>query len=257
MGWVVTPTSPLFMKIKHYRFDSQYLNNFIVVEERRGNLRFFPHTDQLPALHEALEKEFRAPLSQLISRVNNLSDDYWKITRKFAVSSFCHVFNSGRSDKLILFCLLDFNKLAQITIVQQITEHTPRGACHRFKFYGRSDFFPEIYMSGKRIVFANHVLERFKQRAHNVIWEDLQSFLFQFYGGPIIGMEINGGNALVVPTMDKFIAFTYQQSDTEFFITTCLDHSIVRKLKANLPAKTFNLHCSESFKRPKVRNWNP
>jgi len=258
MGWVVTSSSPLFyMKLKHYKFDSKHLSNFVVLEERRGNISLFPHTGQLAVLHEALEKEFRAPLSQLISRVNAYSDDYWKIARKVAVFGFCNLFNSGRADRLRLFCLLDQNKVARITIVQQITEHTPLGACHRFKFYGGPGFIQEIRMSGKQLVFADHVIKRFKQRAHNLLLENLSSFLYYFYGAPIIGMSINNGDALVVPSLDDFLAFTYEQTDTEYFITTCLDQSMVYKLKVQLPAKTFNLHYGESFVRPNLRNWNP
>jgi len=245
------------MNIKHFKFNTKYLKDFVVVEERRGDISLFPHTGQLKVLHEALEKEFRAPLSRPISGVNAYSDDYWKIVRKLAVFAFCHLFNSGRSDKLCLFCLLDPNKVARITIVQKITEHTPLGACHRFMFYGGPDFIHEIRMSGKQLVFADHVLERFNQRAHNLVMDQLGSFLYLFFGSPIVGMSINNGKALVVSNIDEFLAFTYEVTDTKYIITTCLDQSIVHSLKLHLPAKAFNLHYSESFVRPKIRNWNP
>jgi predicted ester cyclase len=51
-----------------------------------------------------------------------------------------------------------------MTIVQQLTERTPLGRVHRFRFYGPDGFFPEIRLSGKRIAFADHVLQRFSQR---------------------------------------------------------------------------------------------
>jgi len=64
------------MKRKHYNFDSKHLGNFKVEEESWGNVTLFPRTSQLPILHKALEKEFSAPLSQLVSRVNGLSEDF-------------------------------------------------------------------------------------------------------------------------------------------------------------------------------------
>ena len=40
-------------------FNSKYLPDFQVVEEREGNISRFPHTDQLPKLLRALNLEFR------------------------------------------------------------------------------------------------------------------------------------------------------------------------------------------------------
>ena len=245
------------MKFQHYEFESKHFSDFVVLEERQGNVSLFPHTDQLPILHKALDKEFNAPLSQLVKGVGAYSDDYWKIVRMACVYAFCQFVNSDRSDKLRLFSLLDANKVARITIVQQITEHNPLGPAHRFKFYGGPDFFQEIRMSGRRIVFADHVLQRFRQRAHNLIVGVLGAFLDIFLHSNVIGMSINHGDALILPNHDEFLAFTYRKSPTEYFITTCLSQNEVYALKVALPAKTFNLHYGESFTRPKVRNWNP
>lgn len=170
------------MNQKTFKFNSDRLEKFIVLEERRDNIRLFPHTQQLEKLHQALDREFRAPLSQCISRVGKYSDDYWKILLWLSGNAFCHFINSGRPDRLRLCCLPGQDRVARITIVQQITEHTPLGACHRFKFYGGEDFFQEIYLSGKRLVFSNHALERFTQRAENILVEELSAFIDMFPG---------------------------------------------------------------------------
>lgn len=244
------------MKRKHYNFGSSHLSNFKVEEESWRNVRLFPKTNQLPALHKALEREFSAPLSQIVSRVNAYSDDFWKIVRKACAFGFCHYINSGRPDKLRLFCLLDPNKVARITIVQQMTRHEPRGAIHSFRFYGGSDFFPEIRMSGRKLLFTDHVLQRFQQRAQNVLVEELSAFLNVFFNSCVIGMKVNRRDALMLASHKEFLVFAYRKDPSEYVITTCLPKEMVHDLKAQLPAKVFTLHYGE-FKRPQVRNWNP
>jgi hypothetical protein len=245
------------MKRKHFKFDSKHLTDFVVVDERRDNISLYPHTQQLAKLHVALYKEFRAPLSQIIARVNRYSDDFKKIVRYYSAHAFCQFINSGRSDRLRLHCLLDPDKVAQVTIVQQITEHNKLGGSHQFRFYGGADFFPEIRLSGKRLVFSNHVLKRFNQRAHNLLTEELSAFLDIFFRSSVIGMTINDGQALVLPNMDEFLAFTYEETDSETFLTTCLDQSMVYDLRGSLPIRSFNLHYGEAYTQPKIRNWNP
>lgn len=108
-----------------HKFVSTVLPDFYVVEERWGNFSYYPHTSQLPTLHQALEREFRAPLPQLVSRVGASSDEFWKEVRRMAVIKFCNGIHAQRSDGLLLFCLFDQNLAAHVAIAQQITEHTP------------------------------------------------------------------------------------------------------------------------------------
>lgn len=245
------------MKPKHYSFDSKHLRDFEIEKESWGNVTIFPRTSQLPALHQALDKEFRAPLSQLVSRVNAHSDDFWKIVRRACVFGFCHYINSGRPDKLRLFCLPDPNKVARITIVQQITRYEAKGPIHSFGFYGGEDFFLEIRLSGRKLLFTDHVLQRFQQRADNLIVEELGAFLNILFNSCVVGMKVNRGEALILPQHNEFLAFTYRKDPSEYVITTCLSKEEVYDLKTQLPAKTFNFHYGESFQPPKVRNWNP
>jgi hypothetical protein len=107
------------------------------------------------------------------------------------------------------------------------------------------DFFPEIHLSGKRLVFADHVLQRFSQRENNKVVEDVSSFLNYFFNSVIIGMLINKGEALIMPNIDAFLAFTYRESETELFITTCLSLNEINELKVRVPSKAFNLHYGE------------
>jgi hypothetical protein len=43
-----------FGVMKHNPFQSNYREEFEVVEQRLGNVTLYPHTDQLPQLHRAL-----------------------------------------------------------------------------------------------------------------------------------------------------------------------------------------------------------
>jgi hypothetical protein len=82
--------------------------------------------------------------------------------------------------------LPDADLVTRASIVQQVSEDTPLGRTHRFRFYGGEDFFPEIRLSGKRIVFADHVLQRFSARVPNSLGEDLSNLLMVFFGTPIL-----------------------------------------------------------------------
>lgn len=70
-------------------------------------------------------------------------------------------------------------------------------------------------------------------------------------------MSINNGEALILPNLDAFLAFTYRESETELFVTTCLSLNEINELKVRLPSRAFNLHYGESFSEPTIRNWNP
>jgi hypothetical protein len=66
---------------KYLPFDSSYLANFQVVEQREGNISRFPHTDQLPVLLRALNNEFRSGLPDRIARVDHRANDYMKMEK--------------------------------------------------------------------------------------------------------------------------------------------------------------------------------
>jgi hypothetical protein len=245
--------------MKHLPFDSIYRPDFEVVEKREGAVSYFPHTDQLPILHRALNLEFRGGLPSGIGKVNAKSDGLKKMLLAQTVAFFCNLVNGDRKDGVTLFRLYDRDLLARNAVVQQITESTRLGKCHRFRFYGGADFQPEVYLSGKEIIFAEHVLERFKERAPHVAGTELSLMLFCFMGGQCIAAPVNGGRAFLMPFdgVDTFLAFPYKESESEYFITTCLSMKEVNHLEQEFPTEAFNFHYDREFIVPEKRNWTP
>ncbi len=243
--------------MKHLPFKSIYRPDFDVVEQRQGNLSFYPHTDQLPLLLRALTLEFHGALPRRIGRVDARDSDFHKIVLKTAALLFCNSINGSRPDELRLFSLLNPDLVAEVALVQRITETTRRGPCHRFRFYARDDFFPEIHLSGKRLVFADHVLQRFSVRVPHAVGEDMSNFLLTFFGAPIVAMPVGPGRAFILPYLGTILAFTYNETDTEFFVTTCLSLNEINSLSRELPPETFNLHYGPDFTRPPFRHWMP
>ena len=241
---------------KHLPFNSQYLQNFQVVEQREGNISRFPHTGQLPKLLRALNLEFRAGLPDRIARVDHRAKDYMKIQLEYGAGMFCFHFNKARRDGLSLFVLTDPNRISRISIVQQITEHKQIGGLHRFKFYGGDDFFTEMHLNGRRIGFADHVLDRFSERLPNPIGADLTCFLLSFFGGPVVLMHCNERPAFVCDYQNSIVAFPIRQSDTEYFLPTCLGPDEISRLEPILPPPAYNFYYDPAYKDPKLRNWN-
>jgi hypothetical protein len=243
--------------MKHLPFQSVYRSDFEVVEQRDGNLTFYPHTAQLPVLLRAINLEFYGALPPRIGRVDHRANDFDKIVLKSSARIFCSSLNASRKDQLRLFELTTQDLVSRITIVQQITETTRQGLCHRFRFYGGDDFFPEIYFSGKRVVFADHVLQRFSSRVPNNLGEDLSYFLIIFFGSPGLSMPVGPGHAVIMSCGKSMLAFTYKESETEFFITTCLTINEMNSLGVEMPPRTLTPHYGSAFTRPRVRHWLP
>jgi hypothetical protein len=242
--------------MKHSPFESIYRQNFEVVEQRQGKVTLFPHTDQLPLLFRALNLEFHGGLPGRIARVDHRADGFHKIVLRTAAMLFCNSLNCSRSDRLRLFCLINPDLVAKVAIVQQITESAPLGSCHRFRFYA-GDFFPEIRLGGKRLVFADHVLQRFSARVPNNIGEDLSSFVTAVFGSPAIDMPCGRGRALIFPWGDSLLALPYKETRDDFFVMTCLTVNEINALDIEMPPQTFNLHYGSTFAEPEVRNWIP
>jgi hypothetical protein len=243
--------------MKHLPFQSIYRSDFEVVEERHGKVRLFPHTEQLPVLHRALNLEFLGALPGRIARVDHRADDFHKIILRTAALMYASAANASRPDELRLFQLLNPDRVAKVAIVQQITKDTRLGRCHRFRFYAGPDFFPEIYLSGKRVVFADHVLERFSKRVPHHVGEDLTDLLLTFFGGAMIGLPVGPGRAFILCCDDSILAFPYKESEDEFFITTCLTTNEINSLGQELPPQAFNFHYGPAFTQPSIRHWIP
>src|SRR5437588_627836 len=119
--------------MKHIPFQSIYSEQFEVVEQKHGHVHFYPHTDQLPILLRALNLEFLGSLPDRIARVDKRADGFHKLLRRQAAMMFCGNINSSRTDQLRLFELPDSDLVSRLSIVQQISEDTPRGRTHRFQ----------------------------------------------------------------------------------------------------------------------------
>ncbi len=243
--------------MKHLPFDSFYRSEFEVVEERHGRVHLYPHTAQLPVLLRALNLEFLGGLPARIARVDRRGGGFDKIVRKMAGLCFCSGYNSRRPDDVRLLALLDHDMVSHVTIVQHIIKETHLGPCHRFRFYGGPDFSPEIYVSGKRLVFADHVLQRFNSRVPNPLGTDLSILLTVIFGSPVIASQVGLGRAFLYPYCDSILAFPFKETDDEYFVTTCLTVNEINSLALEFPTEAHNLHYQLPFTRPRVRNWFP
>ncbi len=241
---------------KHVPFFSIYRENFEVVEERHGHVSLYPHTEQLPLLLRALNLEFYGKLPDRIARVDHRGDGFHKIVLHQSAMLYCQGLNRTRADRLKLFDLPDANLVTKISIVQHITEDCPRGLTHRFRFYAGSDFFPEIRLSGRRLLFADHVLQRFSSRVPNYIGEDLGNFLEIFYGSALISLPCGPGRAFMIAYNNSILAFPYREEmPGEYFITTCLTINEMHQLSAELPPCVHNFHYATDYTSPKKRHW--
>jgi len=243
--------------IKFSSFDSIYRHEYTVVEERRGDVSLYPHTDQLPVISRAINLEFYGALPPNVARVDHRADGFHKIMLKEAASMFCYSINGARADKLRLFDLPTHDLVFKVAVIQQIIENTKRGPHHRFRFYSGDHFFPDIQLCGKSLVVADHVLQRFTARVPNNVCDDVYFFLLVLFGGLVISMPIGPGRAFIIPHERSILAFTYEETDTEYILTTCLTINEIHSLQPELPPLAMNFHYGPGFVPPRLRNWKP
>src|SRR5664280_509439 len=239
--------------MKHNPFQSNYREEFEVVEQRLGNVTLYPHTDQLPQLHRALNLEFLGALPGRIARVDKRADGFHKIILRRAAMMYSGVLNDARTDQLRLYALPDADRVTRLAIAQQIIENTPLGRVHRFRFYGPDGFFPEIRLSGKRIAFAEHVLQRFSERVPNAVGADITNLLLSFYGNNLLGLPVGPGRAFIMGYHDSILAFTYKETEDEYFLTTCLTVNEMSSLREETPVRAYNFHYGEAYTEPAGR----
>ena len=87
--------------IRHWPFESKYLEKFEIVEEQRDGLRLFPHTEQLPLLSKAINQEFTAGLTTRLAATNESGDTYRKLELRSLAQHFCQMLNGARPDHLL------------------------------------------------------------------------------------------------------------------------------------------------------------
>lgn len=241
----------------HVPFASAYRPDFAVVTERRGRFTLFPHTQQLPLLHRALNLEFYSALPDYIARVDRRGNSFQKHLLRQAMLYFCNLFNAARTDGLHLETMPDADLVSRLMVVQQITEDTRRGRLHRFKFYGGADFQPDIRISARGLAFTEHIIERFTQRVPNKAGEHLSCFLLALFGSPLIALPAGKGSALVLPYLNSLIALPMELEHDELVFTTCLTINELNTLELQLPPLAFHAHYGDRYEVPRIRHWVP
>ena len=244
--------------MKHSPFESSYLQDFVILEERQGPFTRFPRSEQLPLLARALKAEFEGMLPHRLARVDERASDFHKLERKVAVEGFCYMINSSRPDGLLLLPLLDRDRVAQVAVVQQVTEERPKGLRHWFKYYVNARFFTEILFCGRRMIFSDHAVERFSTRAPGLTADTLKNILIDCVESPHLVFTHGKGLALFPAGAESVIALPYNEGEGELFIATCLSVNEINTFPdAILPIVSLNPHYGTMFKLPRTRTWIP
>ena len=231
-------------------FQSNYRRDFMVVEQRKGDTTYFPHTDQLPILASAITREFQAGLSNYIVKTDVRGDDFRKVLLHEACHEFCHFKNAARQDKVNLFWLTNPDKLTDVAIAQKVTRTSKHGRMHRFRFYLGGKYFQEVYMNGKRMVFTQHAVERFSQRVPCIKGESLTQFLITFYKTLPCHMRVGSGSGLVYLSNNSMVAFPFEETADEIIFKTCLSPNEISNLAENRNSRLYLVHYGKEFKKP-------
>jgi hypothetical protein len=237
----------------------EFLNdpNFVVLSQSEGNQQLFPATGQLAKLWRAINQDFIWPLPPKIRQADHRAKDSVKYLRHSTATGYCALFNAAREDRINLHPLPDTNLVTQITIVQRITTKCPKGDVHYFKFYGGTDFFPEIRLNGKRIQITSHVLDRFEERFPGNPGEALSNLVSVLFAHPWMTAIINGSIVMVTPYEDTIFAFPFEEIVSEFLLKTCLTVNEIHSFELGPSTNIYYHHYAQHFSPPSVRQWNP
>jgi hypothetical protein len=231
-----------------------YLPNFNLVEERQGDgCRLFPHTQQLPEIFKAIQKEFLAGISARMANTDQRADDFRKFALSWVVNQFCLNFNSIGEDTLLVFPYYSRDGVAGLSVAQHVQKSEAGGINHSFRFFAGKDFLPPIFLSGKNIVFASHVFDRFQERVTNGTGRNIgELFWLLFSSFAIIVLSPNGHGEAAV-TSHPFLFFPYQESASEYIFKTCLTVNELQDLSPVEPPRRLYFHYGEAFTAPASR----
>jgi hypothetical protein len=140
--------------------------------------------------------------------------------------------------------------VAGLSVGQHIEKSEAGGIKHSFRFFADKEFLPSIFLSGKNITFASHVLDRFRERVttgNSRNTGELLWLLFSDYAN--IVLRPNGHGEAVV-TSHSFLVFPYQESASEYFFTTCLTVNELRDLSPVEPPRRLYFHYGKIFTPP-------
>ena len=243
--------------VRAWPFESKYLRDFAVVEEHHNQLRLFPATEQLPLLAHAIEQEFRAGLTTRLAATDGRADPWRKLQLWKAGSAFCNFLNSDRSDQLHVQPFYTPEFVTQIAVVQHISQAEAGGNRHWFRAFRNTAFLPDIYLSGKRVTFSSHAIDRYAQRVLTFHAHPAVMLVGEFFHSVITVLQLNGDRpALAIEAGGTVVVFPFEETATEFFILTALGPKEITYLAPLAPPRRLNLHYGPVFTPPTTLNFD-
>ena len=223
----------------------KYLEDITLVEEiLPDGTRLFPHTGQLPMISKAVDKEFFEALPRHLAITDHRGDSRRKYTLHDLATSFCYLANACRKDDLLLLPVFRRDLVARVAIAQRRDKPEAKGVSHSFHLFAEGAFFPDIYMSGKRIAFASHVFDRFQERVAKLPKVPLALLLYMLFYMRGLVMRVNHrSQSIVFPFPDNAIlALPFEEHLGHFFFTTCLTAREISDLQPSDPVRLVDFH---------------
>ncbi|MCG3147928.1 MAG: hypothetical protein PCFJNLEI_01369 [Verrucomicrobiae bacterium] len=169
------------------------------------------------------------------------------------VFAFCDVVNALRKDQLILFPFFTPTCVTKPSLVQHIEQSESGGIRHSFRFFAGTEFLPEISLSGKKVAFASHVLDRFRERMLAGEGRCLSVFLNAIFRAPLVGVmqPNNSGEAMALVTQEGYFSvLPFDETDSEFFFKTFLTKNELTSLSVIEPFRRLYWHYGTQFSVP-------
>ena len=163
---------------------------------------------------------------------------------------FCRRLNCDRPDRLIFSWAITPNLQFKLAVVQHVITSSPQGSIHSFRWFVRDDFYLDIYLSGKRVTFTSHVIERYTQRITGQVAQSVCDLIHVLISSSALVMRANRvGSAIgVVHDSNVLCAFTFVETDTEIRFTTCLSTDEISHLEILQPIRHLFFHYGSEFK---------
>ena len=231
----------------------KYLQDLHLVEERHGDVRLYPHTEQLGEIYKAVQTEFNSGITARMGRIDDRADDTSKNDLYQMVFGFCAFGNALREDQLILFPFFTPTCVTKLSLVQHVEQSESGGIRHSFRFFAGKEFLPDIYLSGKKVAFASHVLDRFRERMLAGEGQCLSMFLNAIFRAPWVGVmqPNNSGEAMALMTEDGYFSvLPFEETDSEFFFKTFLTRNELKSLSVIEPFRRLYWHYGPQFNIP-------
>lgn len=215
----------------------KYLPDIGLVEQvLPDGTRLFPHTEQLPVISKAVDREFFEALPDRLARTDHRGDHRRKYILHNMATRFCDFKNDLRDDRLILCPILRRDLVSRVAVVQHETFSTDKGKWHRFRFFADGAFHPDPLFFGKPFVFSSHVLDRYRERVAKNAGMPYSSFLIwtvMNFGMPMRTNNHEGYAILFDHPKNTLIALTLDPClwNGHRVFTTCLTPNEITTLE--------------------------